>query len=163
MPGALLAEEAAVIDRLNMIPLWTVLAVLGVCLSSHNAGATDPPDPDSLVLEACNVELAEAGRRANFQGVAVYELSTDSSGAVQRIEELGVPDFMRSFVTLDEFKCCVRRWRLHPAQLCTVVLIAGTSSETLDAWSIHLSCEGEPSLKLILPRVTAGCDEVNAQ
>jgi hypothetical protein len=45
MPGALLAEEAAVIDRLNMIPLWTVLAVLGVCLSSHNDGATDRMRP----------------------------------------------------------------------------------------------------------------------
>jgi hypothetical protein len=160
MPGALLAEEAAVIDRLNMIPLWTVLAVLGVCLSSHNAGATDPPDPDSLVLEACTVDLTEFGRRASWRGTAIYEITSDSTGAVQQIRELRIPEFMPKIVKLDEFKCCVRRWRIHPAQLCTVALDGGSG---IGEWSIRFSCEGQPSLKLMLPKFSVGCDEDDAQ
>ena len=145
--------------QLNGVLWWTVLVLLGLLLPSHDGDAADPPPSDSLIVEACTVDLTEFGRRASWRGTAIYQVTSDSTGAVQHIRELRIPEFMPKIVKLDDFRCCVRRWRIHPAQLCTVALAGGSG---IGAWSIGLSCEGEPSLKLILPQFSVGCEEDDA-
>jgi len=135
--------------------LWTS-TLLPALLVASTAGSTDSSQARPTRIEVCQFGLSGVGRQASFQGTAIYRLATDAQGAIQQLEDVSVPSFMRSFLELDRFECCVRRWSLPASTQCTVSLAAGS---VLSPWTIGLSCEGERSILLDLPRAASECDE----
>ncbi len=112
----------------------------------------------SLQIEACHLELTNAGRAASFRGTVIFDVKTDAGGKVASRTVLREPSFMRSFVNLHEFECCVDHWELKPATQYTVILTAGTTGSTLREWSYSVAEKDGVSVRIVIPRITRNCN-----
>ena len=134
---------------------------LAVALQPTFVQSDDEYPHTFLTVEACKVDLTEAGRSANFITSAFFKVTTDDEGRVQTWSEIGVPKMLPGFVDLDAFKCCVERWSLLPSSQYVISLTCGTTGDALEKWSIGLTQEGH-TIKIEIPRTKRGCDETGA-
>jgi hypothetical protein len=121
-------------------------------------GQKDNKDEKPISIEACRVPLTDIGRRASFQGTAVYRVKTGKQGKITSIDPISIPDFFRAMLQLDLFECCIRHWRLHPSAEYSIALQAGTTGETLNRWLIVVKEKAGSTIKIVLAS-TSDCKE----
>ena len=132
---------------------------LGVALLLGAVGATAGQERPVLRIEACNVDLTEFGRRANFTLQIAYRLQSDERGHVAAISVApeNKEDRARfgAFVELDQLENCFRRWAMRPKTDYEVRFKAGTRGDTLCAWSLTVCPQDGECIEIRLPRCGA--------
>jgi len=141
--------------------IFALVFALAVTLQPTDVLSDEEYEHTYLSVEACQVDLTEAGKSASFFTSAFFKITTDTEGKVQSWSEIGVPRMVPGFVDLAAFKCCVERWVLLPSSDYVVSLTCGTTGEALERWSIGLTQEGH-TIKIEIPRMKRGCNESGA-
>ena len=141
--------------------VFAFVFALAVALQPAHLLSDEEYEHTVVSVEACQVELTEAGKSASFITSAFFKITTDSEGKVQSWAEIGVPRMVHGYVDLAAFKCCVERWVLLPSEEYVVSLAFGTTGEALEKWSIGLGQKGQ-MIKVDLPRIKRGCNEPGA-
>lgn len=162
-------REAHVLPRREVImvrgslwhPACLVLSLLiGSATPLHaSAGVQQPAERSDVVIEACQLDLTDLGKRASFQGTLVYQLSTGETGRIVSVEKLKGHLDLDPFLRLDQLDCCVRRWRLKRSTVYALTLTVGTTGETLEHWWFGLCEHNGECVRLVLPRLAKGCSD----
>ena len=105
--------------------------------------------------ESCTVELTAASQ-GNWLAFFRYMATVDGEGYISRLElPRAADERFRSFVRLDQFESCVRRWQFSGAGQYVVTLTAGTGGVAIRRWSVTVSQVTLPatgSFRLVFPR-----------
>jgi len=128
------------------------LARLAMFLDVSPSVDAQPSRPASTLhtIEACRTSLTEAGRAASFQGTAVYEVVSNSAGTVSEVRPVKVPEVFNTFVQVEKFRACVKRWRFSGTGSTVVAFSAGTIGELLRTWKVSVSLR-TGAFTLLLP------------
>lgn len=96
------------------------LLVFSLVLGGPPAGAiSEVPGSSEELISVCKIEFTEIARKARFDLLYAYRLTTGASGAVVGIEDLpGTRS--ATFVRDERFAPCLRSWRLDPNQVYEV-------------------------------------------
>lgn len=118
--------------------------------------------PNTISIDACNVDLIPAGRWPSFVETVVYRVTTNSSGMVIGSSIQAAPKVLDQFLNLDQFECCIERWVLLPDTEYLVSLRAGTTGQAGSQWEIRVCHPSEPCIQVNLPRVEYDCNEIES-
>jgi|WetSurMetagenome_2_1015567.scaffolds.fasta_scaffold249465_2 hypothetical protein len=77
-------------------------------------------------LEACRLEYTEMGRRAHWSGNAIYKSTINEKGEIETLTSVKTNHSIATFLKLDQFESCVKRWRFQDPGDYTILLQAGT-------------------------------------
>ena len=98
--------------------LLGLLLVLGAVPAPATSDAPGPPEE---LVTVCKIEFTEIARKARFDLLYAYRLTTGESGAVEGIEDLpGTRS--ATFVRDERFVPCLRSWRLEANQVYEVAI-----------------------------------------
>ena len=125
-----------------LLPALVALVVLPFQLP---APGTDSQGP-VVQAESCRVELTGLGQE-HWRGSFVYRATADSEGRLSRMN-LVTPrstEAMASFVRLDQFEACMKRWVFSDAGEYSVQFAVGTGGDALRQWSVTVSHVPAPS------------------
>jgi hypothetical protein len=100
-------------------------------------------------FDVCPIDLTELGRKVAFSGSAVYQVVSNSQGAVTDVVAADVKSLPR-YVDLHGFEVCMRRWQFGTEGHYTVVLDVGTKGDFFDRWDIKITAPGK-TLSITLP------------
>lgn len=132
-----------------------------LCITALLAAAavSQPHGSSAIQIEACQVDLTEIGRLANFSFEVTYSLQTSGSGNVTTVSvaesQREQRDRFATFVTLDQLENCLRRWTLRPNALYKVRFEAGTTSDAACSWLLAVCQSVGECIEVRLPRCGA--------
>lgn len=106
------------------------LAVLTILLLSTAVFSQTAEDEQKAIeISVCRPSITEAGRSSSFHVNYIYRLTSDESGAVEKIAELSDHKKYRSLMNDESVIPCLEKWRLRPSQKYFVTISVGTSGD----------------------------------
>ena len=120
------------------------LAGLLIGFSSLSVSGQEPVAHKTISV--CRIELTATGRAANFRFNYIYQMTTDESGAVQKVSQLA--ERKPKMVREDKLVDCMRTWQLGPSTQYVVSFSIGTTGGPN---YIQVVQPERDSLKLVLP------------
>ena len=122
-----------------------ILSVL-ILTSFSSLGARTQASSNNKTITVCRFELTSMGKMASFHFNYMYRISTDETGAVQKVSRLDKRK--AEMISEDKLLDCIRTWKLGPSDRYAVVFSIGTTS---DPNYITIAGPKQGVLKLLLP------------